>query len=60
MMAVFTAPDRISTPTITTKMWNSQPQQLRPGQLHRQAAQQVVGILVADVRGADDHAGEHA
>ena len=48
MMEVFTAPERISTPTITTKMWNTQPQQFRPGQMHRQAAEQVVDVLAAN------------
>jgi hypothetical protein len=36
-----------------------QPQQLRAGQLHRESAQQVVGIQIADILGADDHAGEY-
>ena len=50
IMDVFTAPERISTPTITTKIWNSQPQQLRARQVHREAAQQVVDILRRDRR----------
>ena len=45
IMEVFTAPERISTPTTTTKTWNSQPQQFGPGQVHGQSAEQIVDVL---------------
>ena len=34
-------------------------QQLRTGEVHGQSAEEVVGIQIADVTGADDHGGHH-
>ena len=49
MIEVFTAPERISTPTTTTKTWKPKPEQGRAGQMHRQAAEQVIDVLSAHV-----------
>ena len=45
MIDVFTAPDRIRTPTITTNTWKASRKQLRPGQMHREAAEQIFDVL---------------
>ena len=66
MMEVFTAPERISTPTTTTKIWKPSRSSGGPGQVHGEAAEQVVDVLAAHRVGNDhdreqrDHAGaEH-
>ena len=51
---VFTAPARISTPTITTNTWKPSFSSWRSGEIHHQAADHVV--VIAGARGiGDDH-----
>ena len=46
-MAVFTAPERISVPTTTTKMWKTSRATNGPVQAHGQAADQVLEDIAA-------------
>ena len=56
MIAVFTAPDRIRQPTTTTKALSSSFGPVGPDDVHRQAADQVVGVLRhAHVVGDEHH-----
>ena len=60
MIAVLTAPERIRKPTTTTKALSSSLHPVRADDVHRQAADQVVGVLRhAHVVGDDQH-GEEA
>ena len=55
-MEVFCAPARISTPTSTTKPWNSQAQpHSGPTKIHGHAADQIPEVIWPDAVGNDHH-----
>ena len=59
MIAVLTAPERIRKPTTTTKAFSSSRAQTGPDDVHRQAADQIVGVVGhADFVGDQQHGQE--
>ena len=57
MIDVFTAPERISTPTITTKMWNTRRSSCGPARCMARPPSRLSTYCGANAVG-NDHAGE--